>query len=289
MTLKLTVGLTTGAVSVTSEALHSATDLAASVLAYFSVRYSDLPPDSEHPYGHGKAESLAALAESVLLFIAALFILYESVHRLITAHYIANSGLSLGLAVTGISVCMNIFLAWHLQRVGKLTDSPALLSDAAHQRADLVTSLGVFTGLTLTRLTGKSWLDPTAAIIVSLFIFRAAYSLMRAAIAPLLDSTLPESEVSSIITILESEPQVLGYHRLRTRKSGAFRHADVHVLMQDDKSLLEAHDLAESIEDRIRAQLSHMQINIHLEPYSAEMEHQRMVHGNDKAAKRRDD
>ena len=277
--LKVAVGAWSGSVSILSEAVHSASDLLASSIAYFSVRVSDAPPDIEHPYGHGKIEGLSSFAEALLIILAAGGIIYESASKLLRPDGSKPVGLEIGLGLMAFSALLNTLLSRRLRSVAEATDSQALRADAAHLRTDVLTSLGVFVGLALSRATGKFWFDPLTAILVALLIFLAAYRLIRDALDLLLDARLPHEEETLIHDLLEADPRVMNFHKLRTRKSGSQRHADVHILLDDDCSFVEAHDISEDIEDRIRALLPHTFVNIHIEPYHAEMRHQREAHG----------
>jgi cation diffusion facilitator family transporter len=276
--LKLGVGFATGSVSVLSEAIHSASDLLAAGIAFFSVRASDTPPDAEHPYGHGKMEALSGLAEGALIFAAAAYIIYEATLRLIkpAAH---PPQVAAGIAVMGLSALLNFCLSHYLRRVAQETDSLALEADSEHLRTDVLTSVGVLVGLALVHVTGRARFDSVSALLVALLILHAAWRLSRSALRLLMDARLPAGEEAAIQEVLETEPRVLGYHKLRTRKSGSQRHVDVHVQMDDDCTLVEAHDLAEELEDRIRAVLPEIHVNIHIEPYRAEMRHQHEAHG----------
>ncbi len=271
--LKLTVGIVTGSVGILAEAMHSATDLLAATIAYLSVRVSDTPPDDDHPYGHGKIESMSGLAEALLIVAAALVIVYEAARKL-GAPGKPVPYVGLGLGVMALSATATALLSRHLKRVARETDSLALEADARHLRTDIVTSLGVGAGLLLVRLTGKPWLDPAAALIVSALILHTGYKLAYDAMQPLLDARLPVEEEARIQEVLETHAGVLSYHKLRTRKAGSQRHIDVHVQIDDNSTLLEAHALTEELEDSIRAVLSGVVINIHIEPYQAELRHQ---------------
>lgn len=277
--VKLVVGFWTGSVSVISEAIHSATDVVASGIAYLSVRVADEPPDDEHPYGHGKIESLSGLAEGVLILCAAALIVNEAFDKLLHRERAHDLPAVYGIWVMAISVLANVLLSRHLAKVADETDSPALHADAAHLRTDVITSVGVLVGLALARATGKAWIDPAAALFVAALILIAAIRLMKDALAPLLDTRLPEQDQAAIREKLELDDRVLGYHKLRTRKSGSQRHADVHVQIDDNCTLVQAHDLAEELEDKIRKSLPGVFINIHIEPYYAEMRHQQEAHG----------
>jgi cation diffusion facilitator family transporter len=178
-----------------------------------------------------------------------------------------------------LSVGVNVALSIYLAHVARLSDSLALKARAAHVRTDVFTSAGVLAGLALVRLTGKLWIDPAAAIVVAALILRTAAGIIQEAFSPLIDARLPEEDEAAIVELLEGDPHVLGYHKLRTRKSGSQRHADVHVQIDDNYTLVQAHDVAEDIEDKIRAALPAISINIHIEPYHAELRHQREAHG----------
>lgn len=275
--LKLVAGVLSGSVSVVSEALHSASDLLASWIAYFSVRVSDRPADADHPYGHGKIESVSGLAEALLIFGAAGYIIYEAIRKLIVREPVEH--LELGIAVMAISALANVFVARYLFRVAKQTDSLALEADGEHLRTDVVTSAGVMLGLLLARVTGWHVLDPLVAMAVAIIIFQAAWRLSRSAMGPLLDRQLPEEDLEIVRGVLESAVGVRGYHKLRSRKSGASRHIDAHVMMDDNLSLLDAHALTERIEDEIRDRLPNVEISLHTEPFEAEQAHQYERHG----------
>ncbi|HLJ57480.1 MAG TPA: cation diffusion facilitator family transporter [Chthonomonadaceae bacterium] len=275
---KLGVGILSGSVGVLSEAVHSGTDLVASIIAFLSVRASDTPPDAEHPFGHGKIEGVSGLIEALLIGLAGCYIIYEAVMKLVNRHAPAPA-VDAGLAAMAVSAIVSFLLSRHLSRVAAETDSLALQADAEHIGADVRTSVGVFIGLALVRVTHLTWLDPAAGICVALLVLFTAYTVARHAMQPLLDARLPPEEELRIKNILDNDARVLGYHKLRTRKSGSQRHADVHVLLNDDSTLLEAHALAEELEDEIRITLPDIQINIHIEPYHAEMRHQREAHG----------
>jgi cation diffusion facilitator family transporter len=275
---KFLIGFVSGSVSVLSEAVHSLTDLIASGIAFLSVRASDTPPDTEHPYGHGKIESISGLLEALLIGAAGLYIVFESVEKL-RAPAAQVPLVTAGLIVMGVSTLTNFLISSYLRRIARETDSHALEADGEHLRTDVWTSLGVFIGLLLTRLTGATWFDPLAALLVALLIFRTAYRLTRDSLSLLMDARLPAEEETAIQRLLEADPRVLSYHKLRTRKSGSQRHVDVHVQIEDNCTLVQAHELTEELEDRIRATLPATQVNIHIEPYYAEMRHQQEAHG----------
>jgi cation diffusion facilitator family transporter len=276
--LKLIVGLLTHSVSVISEAAHSAVDLAASIIAFFSVRAADIPADEDHPFGHGKIENISGVIEAVLIFVAAAYIIYESAGRLAEALSGRHQEVQpyWGLLVMGISLVANLLISKFLFKVARETDSIALAADAHHLSTDVLTSVGVFGGLlimgvlNLLKLPGAAVVDSVVAIAVALLIVKVAYDLTKEAGNPLMDVTLPHDEVDRVKNILLADKRLVGYHKLRTRKAGASRHIDVHIIVPEAMSIGEAHDVAEEIEDKIRAELGFATVITHVEPDTEE-------------------
>ncbi|MDP4089361.1 MAG: cation diffusion facilitator family transporter [Bacillota bacterium] len=262
--MKLTVGLLSGSVSIISEAIHSSMDLAAAVIAFFSVRISSKPADNEHPYGHGKVENISGVIEALLIFVASAWIIYESVKKILNSSHIESLGV--GFIVMFISAAINYMVSKQLYKVAKLEDSIALEADALHLKTDVYTSLGVGTGLLLIWITKLSYLDPVVAILVALFILRESFVLLKNAFAPLLDVKLSDSEMDIIRRALLSYNAVYcNYHELKTRKSGSTRYIDMHLVVPNNMSVKEAHGICDGIEDEINRSLRNSQVLIHVE------------------------
>jgi cation diffusion facilitator family transporter len=265
VTLKLVAGLATGSVSVFSEAIHSSIDLLAAIMAFFAVRASAKPPDDEHRFGHGKAESLSGAAEALLIFVAALMIINEAVQKLL--HGVELESVDLGIAIMAISAVANIFVSRQLMRVAKSTRSMALEADAWHLTTDVLTSAGVAVGLLVVRLTGLSVLDPIIAIGVALFICKAAYDITRRSLRDLLDGSLPIDEQAVIRAVLDRHSgDMVGYHEIRSRRSGADRHVDLHLVMNRNVTVKQSHDLCDHLENDLKGELGDVTLNIHVEP-----------------------
>lgn len=270
VTLKLVVGILSGSVSIISEAIHSANDLLAALIAYFSIRISLKPPDEEHPYGHGKAESISGAVEAVLIILASFWIIYEAVGRIVTGGEIQHLGW--GTAVMAISVVLNYFVSRHLFKVARQEDSLALETDAQHLATDIYTSLGVTIGLVLVWITGWTIIDPIIAIAVALFILRIGWRLTVTAGVHLMDSSLPAMEIVTIEEIVRSDESVISFHDLRTRKSGNLRHIDMHIVIDADTRLVEAHQIADELEQKIVKALWPAQVVVHVDPYDPEQD-----------------
>lgn len=262
---KLTIGLLTGSVSVLSEAIHSAIDMVAAIIALFSVRVASRPADEVHQYGHGKVENLSALVEGVLVLIAAGWIVYEAVHKLLAPH--AAPEVLLGILIMGISSLLNFFVSGYLFRVSKKEHSMALAADAVHLRTDVWTSLGVFFGLFLVKVTKLAWLDPAVALAVAVMITKAGLDLCREALHPLVDARLPDEDEKEIIRLIEQH--IGGFARfenLRTRQSGSEQHVDFHLLFPGSRTLEEVHRVCDAIEASVREQFPQAHVLIHPEP-----------------------
>ena len=269
---KLIVGLATGAVSIISESIHSGVDLLAALIAWFAVRTSGQPADEEHPFGHGKFENISGTIEALLIFLAAGWIVYEAVRKLVRPQPLENLGL--GITVMLVSSLINIFVSQRLFRVGRETDSVALQADAWHLRTDVYTSAGVTVGLTVLRLgeiiapeADLHWIDPVAAMAVAVLIVKAAYHLTIESARDLLDVSLPAEEERWIRErVCAWSPTVRGFHRLRTRKSGAHRFIQFHLLVDGDMSVDESHRIHDEVVAAIKDHYPGSNVVIHMEP-----------------------
>jgi cation diffusion facilitator family transporter len=262
--LKIIAGILTGSVSIISEAIHSGMDLIASFVAYFSVRISDKPSDEDHPWGHGKYENISGVIEAILIFVAAIWILYESTLKIIDSQPVES--ISYGFIVMFISCLVNIFVSRRLYKIAKKTDSVALEADALHLKTDVYTSFGVGVGLLLIWLTGLTWLDPIVAILVAVFILFESYKMFKKSYQPLLDTTLPKKDLKIIKQKIEIFIKIEDYHNLRTRKSGSIKFVDFHITVDKDMTVNDSHNLCDDIEDEIRKVFKNIEISIHIEP-----------------------
>ncbi len=263
--LKLVVGIMTGSVSVISEAVHSATDWLAAVIAFTAVKISALPPDENHPYGHEKIENVSGVVEGLLIIGAAFWIIAESVKKLTSGHVVEGAGWGFGVML--ISAAVNTFVSKKLYKAAKEHDSMALEADALHLKADVYTSLGVAAGLFLLWVTGLHFLDPLVAILVAVFILKEAVSLTKNAFAPLMDARLSDDDLSVVKNVIKScEDKFVDVHNLRTRKSGKIRYIDFHMTMCKQISLEDANKISSEIETDIKSKIPNCEILIHLDP-----------------------
>ena len=262
--MKIIVGIATGSVSIISEAIHSTIDLTASLISFFSIKISSKPADMEHPYGHGKFEDVSGVIEGVLILIASIFIIFKSIEKLLSP----GNGIpsAAGFIVMLVSSVVNFSISKILYNIARREDSMALKADALHLRTDVYTSLGVGVGLFLIWITGLESLDPLIAILVSIFILKEAFSLIKSAFNPLVDVRLSDSDIQKIKNVLsEYSKAFCEFHRLRTRKSGNVRYIDPHLVFPNDMHVKKAHDICTKIEDTLSASLANTETMIHIE------------------------
>ena len=261
--LKLTVGLISGSVSIISEAIHSSMDLLAAVIAFLSVRVSDNPPDSRHPYGHGKIENISGVIEAMLIFVAAIWIVVEAVKKLL-GEKIELESIALGSLVMLVSAIVNVIVSRRLYKVARETNSVALEADALHLKTDVYTSLGVAFGLGLILFTGINWLDTVVAILVALFIIRESYHLLIKAFTPLLDTAWGDDEIEELEKTLVRLD--VCYHDLRTRVAGNYRFIEFHIQIPENESVGNSHKYCDKIENELTGNYKNLTVTIHVEP-----------------------
>ncbi|MDP4290545.1 MAG: cation diffusion facilitator family transporter [Bacteroidota bacterium] len=263
--MKFIAGILSGSVSIISEAIHSLMDLLAALIAFFAVRISDNPADEEHPYGHGKFENVSGVIEAMLIFIAAVWIIYKAILKLFNGEPLDNTGI--GIIVMSVSAISNFFVSRHLYRVAKKTESIALEADALHLKTDVYTSAGVAVGLILIYLTGIRIIDPIAAILVAMLILKESYDLLNRAYKPLLDTAISSRELKIVEKCIRESNYA--FHDLKSRQSGKQRFIEFHLEMPGDVPLKEVHQKCDEIEELIKSRISDISINIHVETKDA--------------------
>ena len=269
MVLKITVGVLTGSVAVLSDGIDSAQDAVASTFAFLSIRLASQPADEEHPYGHGKAESLAATGQALLIAGGAGYILARAVQRLIDHDARIDTGP--GLIALGVTAVVNVLVVMYVGRAARRTGSVALKADTRHLWTNVVQAAAVILALGLVALTGNVIFDPLMALALAAYLLWTASQVFMAALSEMMDVRLPHHERELIERCLREHTTdgVRGFHDLRTRKAGRQRYIDVHVLVEPEKTVAEAHDLCDTLEEAIHACLPGAVATIHMEPDDA--------------------
>lgn len=266
MALKATAAALTGSVGILSDAMESAVNLVAALVAIAALRAAARPPDAGHDFGHGKAEYLSAALEGTMILGAAGLILWTAAMRLIDPSPLDETALGLGL--TAVSAVVNLAMGSTLIRVGRRNRSITLVADGRHLLTDVWTSVGVLAGVATVALSGWVLLDPIIALFVGCNIVWTGYTLLRRSIIGLLDAALPDEDVAAVASLIERyrTRYPVDFRELRTRESGRQRFVYVDVLVPDEWTVRAGHDLADRLENDIAEALPGTTTFTHLEP-----------------------
>ncbi|NBC33769.1 MAG: cation diffusion facilitator family transporter [Alphaproteobacteria bacterium] len=261
---KLVAELLTGSVAVLSTLLDSIADLAASMITMICVSRSIRPPTRSFRYGQGKAEPLSALGQSAFIGASGIFILVDAGGRFIDPQPIERAGIGIGVMILALVLTAAVVL--FQRHVVKVTDSPAIEADSLNFTGDLVTGVSVLAALVLVELTHVLWLDPLVATGVALFLLRNAAMIGRDAVGMLLDRELPAEERERIFEIVRGQPQVKDLHDVRSRRAGTHRFIELHLEIDGQLSLSEAHTIAHRVEAALLSDFPDADVLIHQEP-----------------------
>ncbi|GAL14133.1 cobalt-zinc-cadmium resistance protein [Vibrio astriarenae] len=263
--IKVIVWWMTGSVSLLASVIDSLLDIAASLVNLLVVRYALQPADKEHAFGHGKAESLAALAQAMFISGSACFLILTGIDRLFRPHELDSP--QLGVYVSLFAMIITLGLVRFQQYVVKETGSQAIAADSLHYQSDLYMNAAIMLALGLSWF-GFTQADAIFAIGIGAFILFSAFKMVREAIQTLLDHKLPDSEIEQIHATCRLEEGVLGVHQVRTRLSGPTRFIQLHLELEDTMPLIQAHEISDRVEERLLELFPESDIIIHQDPYS---------------------
>ena len=272
---KLTAAALTGSVSVLAEALQSLLDVFMSILVVWSVRFAAVPPDEDHPYGHGKAELLTSAFQMLLVLITAGVIVWQSALRMTSPREIEPFW---GIVALSYAVVANGIVVFYLRKISTKEKSSALEGEVEHLKSDTLASVGILAGLVAVSLTNWHPLDPIVAVVFTASGAFFAFRQLQKVIHPLMDGSLPKSDIEVLERVLNTHADVRGYHNLQTREAGNIRYVGLHVMLDDDLSFVQAHDLAEHIETELSTALGGAHVTLHYEPFEAELQHREQEH-----------
>lgn len=265
---KIAATLLTGSTAILSDAAESVIHLFATGFASFSLWYAATPPDSDHPYGHGKIAYFASAVEGTLILLAAVGIAWMAVRDLLTGPDLRQ--LDIGLYLLGGLTVVNLALGWYLIRTGRQTNSLVLVSNGQHVMTDMWTSLGVIAGVGLVWLTGIQWLDPAVGLLVAGNILWTATSLLRRSVYGLMDEADPVATQALLDELSEAKEDgtIAAYHQVRHRRSGDQVWVEYHLMFPGEMSIREAHARSHDVEDRVDALFPEDEVHVtaHLEP-----------------------
>ncbi len=256
--------MSTQSVSLLSTLIDSLLDAAASLINLVAVRHALEPADSEHRFGHGKAESLAGLAQSAFVAGSAAFLLIEAVERILNPRDIHN--IDIGYMVMALSIVLTLLLIAFQRYVISKTNSVAIKADSMHYRMDILVNIGVIISIYLVSTLDAQWIDPVVAVLIAGYIVFGAWSIAKEALHVLMDHELPETDRQKITEITLTHDQVLGVHDLRTRTSGLNIFIQLHMELDGSISLMSAHNIADEVEVLINAAYPTAEVLIHQDP-----------------------
>lgn len=271
MILKIVVWSFSSSVSLLASAADSGLDFVAAMGTFWAVRVAVAPADNEHRYGHGKAEAFASLLQAGLVFASAALIGNAAIGRLLHPEPVENE---LGaIAVMFVSVALTLVLVRAQAKVIESTRSVAIKGDRAHYLADLVSNAAAIIGIGLARVTGDPRFDAIAGVLVAAWLIKGAIDVLREASNELLDREGDEIDRMEILRLAMDDERVLGIHQMRTRISGPFLHVQMHMELEPEQTLFQAHEIVEAAEDRILAAFPATDLVIHADPFGLSEHH----------------
>ena len=252
-----------GSLALASDAVHSLVDSAANVIGLVVLHFAEAPPDPEHPYGHQKLEMVAAASIGVTVGVAALRFAGDAIEALLHSHA-APATSALGFVVIGGTWVVNLVVASYEARRARQTGSAFLAADAAHTGSDLFVTAGVLASFTATYL-GITWADPVGALLIIVFVGRVAWRILSSNVTVLIDRAVVDS--SRVAMVARAVNGVEDCHRVRSRGTSAAAHIDLHLLVDGDLPLRDAHDIAHTVEEALRREMpAIVDVTIHVEP-----------------------
>ena len=262
-----------GSTALLASTADSALDFVAALGAFWAVRYAVAPPDSEHRFGHGKAEAFASLLQAGLVIASAALIGREAVGHVLHPGAVQAERAGIAVMVASIAAIAGLLTlqSWVVAR----TRSVAVAGDRSHYAADLASNLAVLIGLALARLTGDPRWDAAAGLAVAVWLAWGAVRVFRTASREIMDRELADDEREHILTLATSDARVLGVHQVRTRASGPFLHVQMHMDLDAEQSLVEAHAVIAAAERRILSAFPSADVMIHPDPYGHAEVHER--------------
>jgi ferrous-iron efflux pump FieF len=254
----------TDSLSLQASLIDSLLDIAASIINLLVVRAALKPPDAEHRFGHGKAEALAGLGQSAFIAGSAVWLIIDAMHRLVHPHPLHES--DIGSFVMILAIILTLLLVMFQRYVIKRTRSLAISADSLHYLGDLYTNIGVLLSLNVSVLFGWTRLDSIVGAIIAGYILYTSWSIGRRSLDVLMDRELPDEARQKITEIALNHSRVWGVHDLRTRSAGLQDFIQMHLDMDENLSLLEAHDVANDVEIALQKEFPHAEIIIHQDP-----------------------
>lgn len=266
--IKTIAWVMTGSIALLGSLVDSILDLAASVINFFAIKTSLEPPDSDHRFGHGKAEAIAGLVQSSIIFGSSIFIMFESINRLLNPQPIGAT--TVGIVVSVIAIIMTFVLVVYQKHVVKQTGSVAVEADSLHYTGDLLLNSAVIAALFMSNIEGLGMMDGVFGTLIALYIGWTAYGIGRTSIDMLMDKEFSKAEREQIFNLVLGNPDVKGMHDLKTRRSGLQSFIQMHIELDPEMKLYDAHAVADEVEATVGEVFYNAEILIHTDPLGLE-------------------
>jgi cation diffusion facilitator family transporter len=277
--VKLAIGVASGSVAVLASAIDSLLDMAISLFNFFAIKKSEESPNEDYQYGKGKIQAIAAVIEGTVITISGLYIIYVAIKKLIAGS--TTTLLTPAIFAMIFSIIVTFLLVRYLMKIAKETDSIVIKADALHYKTDLWSNAAVLLSLGLVYFTGLDSIDALFGLGIGIYIIYSAYGIIVEGVEILLDKSLKGETVAKIGEILSNHPEVTSYHWLKTRTDGTTNFVEFHMVLRPNMLLLEAHRIADQVEDEMMKLDSKKRwiITPHFDPYDDEDVNIAMLHG----------
>jgi len=277
--VKLVLGIASGSVAVLASAIDSLLDMLVSGFNFFAIKKSEEHPDDEYHYGKGKIQAIAAVIEGTIITMSGIYIIYEAIKKLSTGT--VTTLLTPSIAAMTISIIITYLLVKYLLKIARETDNLVIKADALHYKTDLWSNAAVLVALGLVFMTGMDAIDAIFGLGIGLYIIYSAYEIVKEGIEILLDRALDADMVENISRIISAHPEITSYHWLKTRTDGTTSFVEFHMVLRPNMLLLEAHRIADQIEDQIFLLDTNKKwiITPHFDPYDDESMNVAMLNG----------
>jgi len=267
---KLIIGIMSGSVALLASAVDSVLDTAISIFNFFAIKKAEEAPNDEFQYGKGKVQAIAGVIEGVIITLSGIYIIVEGIKKIVYDESTTHLGASVWVML--VSIVVTWFLVKYLEKTAKETDNIVIKADALHYKADLLSNGAVLVALFIVWLSGWDVVDAIFGLAIGAYIIYSAYEIIHESILILLDKSLDSEIVSKIGEIISNSPEVRGYHYLKTRTDGTHNFVDFHMVLHPEMTILEAHEIAEDIIEKIVAldKTKGWLINPHFDPHDDE-------------------
>ena len=278
--VKLVIGVASGSVAVLASAIDSLLDTLVSIFNFFAIQKSEEHPDEVYQYGKGKIQAIAAVIEGTVISISGLYIIYVAIEKL--RNESVTTLLTPSIVAMLFSIIVTFLLVKYLLKVAKETDNLVIKADALHYQTDLWSNAAVLIALALVYITGIDAIDALFGLGIGVYIIYSAYEIIQEGVEILLDRALEGEMVAAIGEIISQHPEVTSYHWLRTRTDGSTNYVELHMVLRPNMLLLEAHRIADEVEDKIFLldKKKKWIITPHFDPYDDEAVNDAILNGN---------